>query len=145
MKNIGMVAFVGCMVLATILGSDWRVLAESKHAHDQVVVVESGQDPSEAAGLLGASGRLTFLRVHDVAIGWGGGNNALDVEVVIKLDTQPDRAFGFTLRNDVDSLAHGGMLDLLREAYKHDWVVAITYFDTPGGNNGRMVKVELSR
>ena len=70
-----------------------------------------------------ASGKLTMLRVHDPGTGFGG----LEVEVVVKLDSQPDKAFGFQLRNDDKRPARQGMLDLLRDAFKNNWIATIEY------------------
>ena len=50
--------------------------------------------------LIETSGKITFLRVHDVGTGWGPANDHIDVEVIVKLDSHPQNAFGFQLRND---------------------------------------------
>jgi hypothetical protein len=91
--------------------------------------------------VLAAEGKLNFLRVHDVGTGWGPPNDFLDVEVVIKLDSQQDRAFGFQLRDDSNAHAHSRMVDLLRDAFNRDSRVRIDYIDRPGRSNGRILRV----
>jgi hypothetical protein len=63
---------------------------------------------------LQASGRITMLRVHDVGTKFGPPTDQIDVEVVITLNTESGKAFGFQLRNDANRPARQGMLDLLR-------------------------------
>jgi hypothetical protein len=87
-----------------------------------------------------ATGRLTFLRVHDVGTGWGPPSDFLDAEVVIMLDTMPGRGFGFQLRADSEEPARHGMLDLLRAAFAQDRPVTVDYLKT-GLRNGRIIRV----
>jgi hypothetical protein len=87
-----------------------------------------------------ATGRLTFLRVHDVSTGFGPPSDSLDVEVVIQLDTMPGRGFGFQLRTDSEEAARHGMLDLLRDAFARNSRVTIDYVRT-GLRNGRIIRV----
>ena len=79
-----------------------------------------------APGVQRAQGRISFLRVHDTG-GYGPPNDHLDSEVIFRLDTQPNRAFGFALRDDASRPAHEGMLMLLRDALAHDFDVATDY------------------
>lgn len=97
------------------------------------------------ADLLNASGKLTLLRVHDVGTGFGPAGDQIDGEVIIKLNTQQGKSFGFTLRNDANSLTHQGMLDLLRDAWKNDWTVHIDYEIDSGKNNGRLFRLWVSK
>jgi hypothetical protein len=90
--------------------------------------------------LASATGRITFLRVHDVGTGWGPPGDFLDVEVVVLLDTLPGRGFGFQLRADWEEGARHGMLDLLRDAFARGGRVTIDYVKT-GLRNGRIVRV----
>ena len=80
-----------------------------------------------AAKLIQSTGKLTLLRAHDVGSGFGPDTDFIDVEVVIRLDTEPDRFMGFQLRNDENRVARQGMLDLLRDAFNHNWTVTIDY------------------
>jgi hypothetical protein len=95
--------------------------------------------------LLQSSGKLTFLRVHDVGTGFGPSSDQIDVEVVMKLSSEPDRAVGFQLRNDSNRPARQGMLDLLRDAFNHDWTVTADYNLDEGKNNGVAIRVALTK
>jgi hypothetical protein len=91
-------------------------------------------------GPLSAQGKLTFLRVHDPGTAYGPAGDVIDGEVVIKLDTQGDRGFGFQLRVDAGEAAHRGMLNLLRDAFRYDRSVLVDYYTT-GPQNGRIIRV----
>jgi hypothetical protein len=90
-------------------------------------------------------GKLTFLRVHDVGTGFGPPNDFIDVEVVCKLDTKPTFAFGFQLRNDNQRPARAGMLDLLRDAFNHNWQVVLDYNIDEGKTNGVIIRTALTK
>jgi len=100
--------------------------------------------PVEAA-LLRSSGKVTMLRVHDVGTRYGPPTDQINVEVVIQLDSQPGKAFGFQLRNDNNRAARQGMLDLLRDAFNNDWKATIVYDIEPNKNNGVIVRVWLTK
>lgn len=72
-------------------------------------------------------GRPTFLRVHDRGTRWGPPGDSMDVEVVVKLDEQPDDAYGFQLRSGGDQAADRGMLDTLRDAFNQNQPVLLDY------------------
>jgi hypothetical protein len=95
--------------------------------------------------LLNFSGQLTMLRVHDVGSKFGPTTDQIDVEVVFKLSSQPQKAFGFTLRNDTNEEAHQGMLALLRSGFDHDWVVHTDAEIASGKNNGKSIRVWLTK
>jgi hypothetical protein len=95
--------------------------------------------------LLESSGKVSFLRVHDVGTGFGPPNDFIDVEVVCKLDTKPNNAFGFQLRNDNNGRARAGMLDLLRDAFDHNWTVLIDYNIDTGKTNGIIIRTALTK
>jgi hypothetical protein len=101
--------------------------------------------PVAQTNLLQSSGKLTFLRVHDLGTGFGPPTDFLDVEVVVKLDSQPNKAFGFQLRNDTNLPARQGMLNLLRDAFNNNWTVTIDYWLESGKNNGEIIRVALSK
>jgi hypothetical protein len=92
-----------------------------------------------------ASGKLTLLRVHDVGMKYGPPNDQIDVEVVIKLNSQPDLAFGFQLRTDQNQPVRQGMVDLLRDAFNHNWTVTIDYEIDPDKKNGVIRRVWLTK
>lgn len=94
--------------------------------------------------VLQSSGKLKLLRVHDVGGKFGPPTDQLDVEVIFQLRND-DRFFGFQLRNDKHRLARGGMLDLLRDAFNHDWTVTTDFDIDAGKKNGRAFRVWLTR
>ena len=75
---------------------------------------------ADRLGIHAAEGRLSFLRVHDAGTKFGPPGDQLDVEVVVRLDTRADMAFGFQLRPDSSEATRKGMLDTLRTAFKRD-------------------------
>jgi hypothetical protein len=94
---------------------------------------------------LQSSGKLTFLRVHDVGTKFGPPSDQINVEAVIKLNTEPDRAMGFQLRNDGNRPARQGMLDLLRDAFNNNWTVTVDYDIDDGKKNGVAMRVALRK
>lgn len=99
--------------------------------------------PAEAQ--LNAKGKITLLRVHDLDTGYGPPSDRINTEAVIWLDTKPGFAFGFQLRNDTKLPARQGMLDLLRDAFEHNWIVNIDYNISPGKKNGVVLRVWLTK
>lgn len=95
------------------------------------------------AGILASSGKVSFLRVHDVGSGFGPPTDFIDVEVVVQLNTKPGESYGFTLRNDANRAAHQGMLDLLRDAFNNNHTVLIDYDIQPPRKNGIIIRVAL--
>lgn len=100
-----------------------------------------------AAQLVNSVGKLTFLRAHEVGSGFGPSTDAIDVEVVVKLNSVPDRAMGFQLRDNANGRAHAGMLDLLRDAFANNATVSIDYsIDLQAGKkNGTILRVALQK
>jgi hypothetical protein len=94
---------------------------------------------------LQTSGKLNFLRVHDVGTRYGPPTDQLDVEVIIKFSGNAQKSYGFKLRDDTNRLSHQGMLDLLRDAFNYNHTVTIDYDVEPGKNNGTIMRVWLTR
>lgn len=95
-----------------------------------------------------AKGKLTFLRVNEVGDRFGPTNDHIEAEVIIRLDSEPEganSAFGFKLRNDSSQAVRQGMLDLLRDAFNHNWVVNIDYDIKAGKKKGIIVRVWLTK
>lgn len=88
---------------------------------------------------LAIEGIPVFLRVHDSG-GYGPAGDRIDGEVVVRLDTAPDKAFGFRFLPDGDEGPHGGMLDLLRSAMIGRHRIRVEYVRT-GLRNGRAFRV----
>jgi hypothetical protein len=97
------------------------------------------------AEILEASGKVTLLRVHDMGTKYGPPTDQIDVEVVIWLDSQPGKAFGFQLRNDGNRPARQGMLDILRDAFNNNWTVTIDYDIDPDKKNGVIIRAWLKK
>ena len=95
------------------------------------------------ADLLQSTGKVTFLRVHDVGTGFGPPSDFIDVEVVAQLNSRPGESFGFQLRNDNNRAAREGMLDLLRDAFNNNWTVSIDYDIFPPRKNGVIIRVAV--
>ncbi len=91
-------------------------------------------------GLLGARGRITMLRIHDVGTGYGPPKDQIDGEVVIQFNANQDNAYGFQLRNDGNKVAQKGMLTSLRQAFKTNTPVRIDYLRT-GCHVGQIIRV----
>ncbi|MGH3098798.1 MAG: WD40/YVTN/BNR-like repeat-containing protein [Streptosporangiales bacterium] len=91
--------------------------------------------------VLAIEGRVTFLRVHDAG-GYGPPTDRIEGEVVVRIDTDPRKAFGFALRADADGPAHAGMLGLLRQAMGKRSRVRLEYLRT-GLRNNRLIRAEI--
>lgn len=98
-----------------------------------------------ATVLVTSEGKVTFLRVHERGTGFGPESDKIDVEVVARLDSVPDRGLGFQLRTDENQPVRQGMLGLLRDAFEHDFTARIDYdIDQDAGrNNGIIIRVAL--
>jgi hypothetical protein len=92
-----------------------------------------------------ATGKVTFLRAHDLGTRYGPPADQIDVEVVVKLHSRPEYAFGFQLRNDQNLPVRQGMLDLLRDAFNNNWTVTIDYRIEPDKKNGEILRVWLTK
>jgi len=70
-------------------------------AYYNTSIVQADQAQAEANDLLllNATGHITMLRVHELGTGYGPGDDFIDGEVVIRLDSHVDRAFGLKLRS----------------------------------------------
>lgn len=93
-----------------------------------------------SASLLSATGKVTFLRVNDLGTGFGTPVDFLDAEVIVQLDSQPGKSFGFQLRPDASKADHHGMLEVLRSAFRANRTVAIDYLRN-GADNGKIIRV----
>ena len=104
--------------------------------------------PDELKVVRGRAGHVTFLRIHELGTGFGGGrSNAIDAEVVFRLDSYRTQAFGFQLRDDEDLPVRRGMLDLLRDALTQGLVVRPEYLqrvNPPTLSNCFVVRIELA-
>ena len=95
--------------------------------------------------LLQSSGKITMLWAHDVGTSFGPPADAIDVEAVIQLDTQPGKAFGFQLRTDAQGVTRAAMFDLLSDAFANNRTVTIDYNLDVGKNNGVIIRAAVTR
>ncbi|MFY1631683.1 hypothetical protein ACN27F_00140 [Solwaraspora sp. WMMB335] len=97
--------------------------------------------------ILRATGKVTFLRVHDLGGGYGPPDDHIDGELIAKVSGAPNHACGTTLRTDSRLPSHEGMLALLRDGLVHrstlDTTVDYDLDTTAGRRNGRLIRVEL--
>ncbi len=90
--------------------------------------------------LQAAVGRITLLRVHDLGTGYGPPYDFLDAEVIVQLDSQPEKAFGMQLRNNADRPAAQGMLAVLRDTFNRSRPVRIEFIRV-GCRTGKIIRV----
>lgn len=96
-------------------------------------------------GFEGAQGQIRFLRVNDLGHEFGSPTDALHTEVVVGLDSEPNKAFGMELRDGDPNLpSRLAMLSVLRSAYVHKLTVGLAFDITQGKNNGILRRVELT-
>ena len=97
------------------------------------------------SNLLEKTGKIVFLRAHDLGTGYGPPNDELDVEAVFILNAIGDGAYGFQLRNDDKLPARQAMFSLLRDAFVNNLTVIADYLIDPGKQNGVAIRVALIR
>jgi hypothetical protein len=95
--------------------------------------------------LLEKTGKIVFLRAHDLGTGYGPPSDQLDVEAVFILNAFGEGAYGFQLRNDDYLPARRAMFALLRDAFVHNLTVIADYYIEPGRTNGTAIRVALIR
>src|SRR5262245_30643803 len=93
---------------------------------------------------LQVSGTVSLLRVNAGDSTFGPPDDQIDAEVIAQLKEQPSNAFGCTLRDDDQRPSHQGILDLLRDAFEHDWRVTLDYDIEDGKKNGVIVNVRVT-
>ena len=98
-----------------------------------------------ASKLIASQGKVKELRVVELGSKHGPPTDQIDVEVVAKLDTFPDRGMGFQLRNDQNRSVREAMFDLLRLAFESGSLTRIEYsIDLEAGRkNGVILRVIL--
>ncbi len=87
-----------------------------------------------------AEGAITLLRVHKRGTKFGPPDDQIDADVIVFLNTEPEKAFGFQLRDDNDRPANEGMLGLLRDSFNRDRLVRLE-FERIGCRTGRIIRV----
>ncbi len=97
------------------------------------------------SNLLEKTGKIVFLRAHDVGTKFGPPNDQLDVEAVFCLNAIADGAFGFQLRNDGNLPARQAMFSLLRDAFVNNLPVTADFLIDTGKKNGVAIRIALIR
>ena len=97
------------------------------------------------ANMLEKTGKIVFLRAHDLGTGFGPPTDQLDVEAVFSLNAIADGAMGFQLRNDNNLPARQAMFSLLRDAFVNDLPVTADFLIDPGKKNGTAIRIALIR
>src|SRR5215831_6270125 len=97
------------------------------------------------ANLLEKTGKIVFLRAHDLGTKFGPPNDQLDVEAVFILNAINEGAFGFQLRNDNNLPARQAMFSLLRDAFVNNLAVTADFLIDPGKKNGVAIRIALTR
>lgn len=90
--------------------------------------------------LQAAVGVISLLRVHDNGTGFGPADDQLEAEVIVLLDTEPEKAFGFKLRTGDDRADAVGKLRVLRDAFNNNRRVRLEFHRT-GCRTGQIVRV----
>jgi hypothetical protein len=90
--------------------------------------------------LQAAVGAVTLLRVHELGTGFGPPDDQLDAEVIVLLDTEPEKAFGFQLRTGEDNADAVGKLRVLQDAFNNNRRVRLEFLRT-GCRTGQIVRV----
>lgn len=125
----------GCISNLKKLQKDLQRAAEALHN------CESGLPQP---GVQRTWGKINFLRVNDGG-GYGGGKtNNLDADVIMRLDTQPGRAFGFKLRDGDNLPVRQAMLGLLRDAFGLDATITIDYNQVENEVNSYILRIEMT-
>jgi hypothetical protein len=97
------------------------------------------------ANLLEKTGKIVFLRAHDLGTKFGPPNDQLDVEAVFILNAINEGAYGFQLRNDGNLPARQAMFSLLRDAFVNNLAVTADFLIDPGKQNGTAIRIALTR
>jgi hypothetical protein len=97
------------------------------------------------SNLLEKTGKVVFLRAHDLGTRFGPPTDQLDVEAVFCLNAISDGAYGFQLRNDNNLPARQAMFSLLRDAFVNNLPVTADYNIDPGKKNGVAIRIALTR
>jgi hypothetical protein len=96
------------------------------------------------ANLFEKTGKIVFLRAHDLGTGYGPPNDQLDVEAVFILNNLTSGAYGFQLRNDDNLPARQAMFSLLRDALVNNLSVTADYLLDEGKQNGVAIRIALT-
>jgi len=91
-----------------------------------------------------ASGKLITYRVQTEGMEFGSGSERLDAEVLVRLDSAPQKIFGVRLHQG-SSPATIAMVETLKEAYLRGLPVTLFHVQPPDRKNVNILWVELNR
>jgi hypothetical protein len=94
--------------------------------------------------LVTANGKVASLRVNERGDRFGPSGDNVVAEVIVKLDSQPSRAYWFRLLDDADLPVRRGYLDLLRDALTHGHDVHLDADLPAGKSNGEIIRCTLT-
>lgn len=101
--------------------------------------------------LLQKSGQITFLRANEVGDKFGPPGDNISAEMIVRLDSRPDEAYGLQLRPGEDAIAHAAMSNLLRDAFLNEIRVTLDVElrlgndVRPDDNNGMILRIALTK
>jgi hypothetical protein len=87
------------------------------------------------------SGRIVYLRVHEVGTKFGPPHDQLDAEVIVRFENDGPRAYGFPLRNDNNLPAAQAMFALLQDAFNAHAAVTVDYKEEELRNHYQLLRV----
>ena len=90
------------------------------------------------------SGKITSIRAQIEGLEYGGKEDFLDAELLVKLDSAPEMTFGFRY-HEKNTPSLDLMAGLLKEAYFRDLPVNILHTQLPKKKNQTIIWVELSK
>ena len=82
------------------------------------------------------TGKLTYILVREFTTG-----DFLDAEVIVGIDTDPVRRFGFRFGPNLQR----SMLDILRDAFNNNWKTTLDYIFDTTGRDGFIRQVHISK
>lgn len=78
--------------------------------------------------------------MHDIGTGYGHPTDPIDGEVIVRLDSDRNSAFGFPLQVGKNEAANRQKLDLLRASFVRNRTVKVEYV-VSGPENGQILRV----
>lgn len=93
--------------------------------------------------LLTKTGLLAYLRVNEQGHAYGGHDDRITAEVVVRLEDD-DGAYGFRLLDDDDLPVRQAYVDLLRDAMNHHHEVHLDVDQPEGKKTGIIIRVWLT-
>lgn len=119
------------------------LLASSLAFADTPQGLERTDQGTHAGHSVEVKGKVTLFRIQEPGMNIGTGTDKLDADVLVTIDSQPDKVFGIKLEKD--SAANREMVETLRQAYMNDVPITLQHRLSPGKKNVSISWVELTR